>query len=231
MNRFPFKKLGRAGSVCSLFVKPAVFGLVLAFAQVAVFAQQQDQYQPQAESFESQHAPPPPPPMRPAAPTTYAANNRKNAVALDMFTLFKGNIASNENFSDISVSVAYERFAAPHFSIGPDLEMYFMSYDNTDYMHFYFSLAAEGRYYPNSDFDKLFIGTTLGFNLLAVDGKTGARQGGFSGLTASLKLGYKVTFSESFYTEPSLSWVLSKSGASVPTPSGWQGGLRLGYSF
>jgi len=189
--------------------------------------QEQYQYPPQQEQYLYQ-----PPqeqyPVQPVAPTQ--AGIRKNSIALDMFTLFKGAIASNEDFTDVSISAAYERLMAPHFSIGPDLEMYFMSYDKLNYMHFYFSLAAEGRYYTDADFEKFFVGTIIGFNLLSVDGKTGMKYGGFAGLTSSLKMGYKVTFSELFYMEPSMSWVLSKS-ASVPTPSGWQGGLRVGCSF
>jgi hypothetical protein len=165
-----------------------------------------------------------------AAATKSGANDSKNSIALDAFPLLKGSIASTDDFSDISISVAYERLVIPHFSIGPDLEMYFMSYENDDFMHFYFSLTAEGRYYTDADFEKFFFGTTLGFNLLAVDGKTKAKYGGFSGLTTSLKGGYKLIFSESFYMEPSMSWVLSKS-VNLPTPLGWQGGLRIGFAF
>jgi len=169
---------------------------------------------------------------QPVEVATNAANDRKNFAALDVFPLFKGLIATSGNFLDISISLAYERLMAPHLSIGPNLEMYFMSYDDSDVdLYFYFSLAAEGRYYTDADFDKFFFGTTLGFNLLAVDGEVGSKYGGFFGLTTSFKMGYKLMLSESLYIEPSLSWFLSKSSASVPTPSGWKGGQRIGYSF
>ena len=187
-----------------------------------------------------------------------AAVSAQNAVAMDMFTLTKGIIASDKDFTDISISVSYERLLAPHFSIGPDLDFYYLTFDTSDINGFYFCLAAEGRYYPTADFDKFFIGTTLGLNVLSIDGKRKAKDGGFSGLTTSLKMGYKLLIGKMFYMEPSLGYVLSKSSTgvsakksggslsdifgggdissslveiSVPTPLGWQGGLRLGVAF
>ena len=132
------------------------------------------------------------------------------------------------------MSFAYERLMAPHFSLGSDFEMYIGSIVGASYMLLYFGFLSEGRYYTYADFDKFFIGTTLGLNLLSVDGVS-EKKGGFIGLTTSLKIGYKLIFFESSYVEPSMSWVLSKHGGSngaiMPTPLGWQGGLRLGYSF
>jgi hypothetical protein len=95
-------------------------------------------------------------------------------------------------------------------------------------------MSAEGRYYPVEDFEKFFLGATLGFNQLAIDGKTKSENGGFISLLVSLKMGYKLITKSGFYMEPSLAYVLSKqstAGGRIPTPIGWQGGLRLGFSF
>ena len=187
----------------------------------------------------------------------------KNGVAWDVFPLFKGFIASDKDLIDINFSAAYERLIVPHFSIGPDVEAYFSKFYRASGIAFYFSLAAEGRYYPMANFDKFFVGTTVGFNLLSIDGRMGEEDGGFIGLLTSLKMGYKVVPTKHFYIEPSLSYVLSKtsvfSGGSggggllggildeilggdigstsslgipgIPTPLGWQCGLRVGFAF
>jgi hypothetical protein len=176
-----------------------------------------------------------PAPAAPAKPAPEEApRERKNSVALDMFPLFKGFIATNtdDKFIIFIFSTAYERLLVPHFSLGGDLDMYFMNFDGTP--GFYFGLASEGRYYPVSDFDKFFVGTALGFNVLSVDGSAKPEEGGFVGITASLKTGYKLIIGKIFYMEPSLSWVLSKisiAGSFIPTPLGWQGGLRVGFVF
>ena len=174
-----------------------------------------------------------PQPAQPVEPTTNAASDRKNYIALDEFTLIKGLVATNDNITVSSFSFAYERLMAPHFSLGSDLDLYIAGIKGASYMLLYFSLASEGRYYTDSDFEKFFIGTTFGFNLLSAEGIS-AKKGGFIGLTTSLKMGYKVVYFESFCVEPSMSWVLSKMASCQNcqiSPLGWQGGLRLGYSF
>jgi hypothetical protein len=171
---------------------------------------------------------------KPAA--TPAAAEKKNAIAMDVFPLLKGIIwsDSDDDRSDFALSFAYERLIAPHWSIGPNMEISFIDVDAEE-IFIYFSLAAEGRYYPSANFDKFFLGATLGFNLLSYDGKTKRENGGFVGLITSLKMGYKVVTSNGFYMEPSLSYVLSKIDENpfftFPIPSGWQGGLRLGFAF
>jgi hypothetical protein len=209
-------------------------------------------------AFAQQKPAAPATPAKPAAPAeapAEAPKERKNSVALDTFQLFKGFVASNEDFFAFNLFLSYERLIVPHFSLGADLDFSFMNYkmDKDDVPGFYFSLAAEGRYYPLSNFEKFFIGTTFGLNLLALDGKTDAEDGGFVGLTVSLKTGYKLIFSNGFYVEPSLGYVLSKSSAGFdlladigdllgglgggfsisapPTPLGWNGGLRVGFTF
>ena len=241
--------------IIAKFALTAVFGLALTFTQTTVFAQQQYQYPPQYPPQQGQYQYPPPqdqyqyPPQdqyqypppeqvveqpveQPVAPTSSA--NKKNSIAFDEFVLFKGFTASGEELTVTSMSIAYERFMAPHFSLGSNFDMYIGAIKGAPFMLWYFGFLSEGRYYVDADFDKFFIGTTLGLNLLSADGVS-EKKGGFIGLTSSLKWGYKVVIFESSYVEPSMSWVVSKHGshvgAAMPTPLGWQGGLRLGYSF
>jgi hypothetical protein len=195
----------------------------------AVFAQARPATPP------AQPAKPPAQPAKPAAAPAAATSEAKNALGLDLFQLFKGLIASDSD-SDLSffiVSAGYERLVAPHYSFGVDLDIYFIKLGKTDGN--YFSIAAEGRYYPMSEnFEKLFVGVTLGYNQLSIDGKSKPENGGFSGLTTSLKVGYKI-IANKLYMEPSLAYVLSKTSISsmfgVPTPLGWNGGFRLGFLF
>jgi len=191
-------------------------------------------------------------PATTAPATAKAAAGNENSLGIDLFQMTKGFIASDSDakFFCFIISAGYERLIAPHFSIGGDVDMYFIDFDGTG--GFYFGLAGEGRYYPQStNFEKFFLGATLGFNLLSVDGKTKPDDGGFFGLTTSLKAGYKLLVGKNMYLEPSLAYVLSKQSSgpsfsggsifgialpsfsfpSVPTPCGWNGGLRLGFTF
>jgi hypothetical protein len=175
--------------------------------------------------------------QKPAA-SANPPRERKNAVALDVFQLFKGFIATEEDVITVYIfSTSYERLLVPHFSIGADLDLYLLKFEvegGDDINGNYFSLAAEGRYYPSADFEKFFLGTTLGYNQLSIDGKTKREDGGFSSLIISLKMGYKLITKSGFYMEPSLAYILSKYsivGDVIPTPLGWNGGLRLGFAF
>jgi len=183
-----------------------------------------------------------------AAAPAEASDGKKNAIGFDAFQLFRGIIASGDNglynFTDIAFSSAYERLLVPHFSLGGDLDFYYLNFDVDGYdtSGFYFSMAAEGRYYLLENMNGAFFGTTLGFNVLSIDGETSIDKGGFMGLITSLKMGYKVMI-KSFYLEPSLAYVYSKSSIinslleffgddfSIPTPNGWYPGLRLGFAF
>jgi len=190
-------------------------------------------------AFAQQQRPATPAPAPAPAPTTPVEAPKNNSFGLDLFQLFKGFIATDtdNNFSFFIISADYERLIAPHFSIGADLDLYFMNFDGSTGN--YFSIAGEGRYYPmSSNFEKFFLGTTIGFNLLSIDNSTSPEDGAFSGLTISLKTGYKLIINNKMYLEPSLAYVLSKSsimgaffGLSIPTPLGWNGGLRLGFVF
>jgi len=179
------------------------------------------------------------PPAAAPAPTPAAApepeKEKVNAIGMDAFQLFKGFIASDSStkLSCFDVSSSYEHFISSGFSIGANMDLYYFSFGGPS--GYYFSLAAEGRYYPTSkSFEKFFFGTTLGINILSLDGSSKPENGGFTGLTISLKTGYKVILSK-LYLEPSMSYVLSKTSMAsmfgLPTPLGWNGGLRLGYVF
>jgi len=193
--------------------------------------------------------PPPATPAKPANPapatpatgaaTAPATGAKANAFALDVFQLFNGFISSNDDkdTSFFAISVAYERLVAPHFSIGADLDLIFGEMQTRDGI--YFGISAEGRYYPMSEnFEKLFIGTTLGYNSCEYK-VAGVKFDLFSGLFASLKLGYKVML-KNVYLEPSISYCVSKAtgmfGGGSTTgesllPIGWRGGLRFGFVF
>jgi len=160
---------------------------------------------------------------------------RRDSITLDIITLVKGFIAS-DNDTDTSffcISASYERLVAPHFSFGAEADVYFGKLYDVSYM--YFGVAAAGRFYTMSEhMEKFFIGASLGFNSQSVDGKTDAENGGFSGLTVGLRAGYKLLFAETFFVEPSMSYTYSKGGeffGATPVNIGWQGGLRIGFSF
>jgi len=186
--------------------------------------------------------PPPAAPAKPAQPANSSSNEQKNALAIDTFQMLKGFVASDSDSKTFMFinALSYERLIVPHFSIGGDTDLWFMKVSNVPC--FYFSMAVEGRYYTQASFDKFFLGTTLGINLLSIDGeKAEPAYGGFFGLIISLKAGYKITI-KNMYIEPSLAYVLSKSGGfgglsalfgggSIATPLGWNPGLRFGFQF
>jgi len=169
------------------------------------------------------------------APAKQASSAKVNAIGADAFQLVKGFIATDKD-SDLSVNIivaSYERLISPHYSIGADLDMYFITSGkgNAKIESTYFNIAAEGRYYPASEnLEKFFIGTTLGFSKLKIDKPLA--DYGFSGLSTSLKIGYKVITQKGLFMEPSLAYVLQKSSLySNGIPLGWNGGFRLGYAF
>jgi len=196
-------------------------------------------------------APATPAPAAPAAPaaSASAAKVKSNAISMDFIPLFRGLFYAtdtdiNEDYIVFPLSVSYERLLVPHFSIGGNVDLYIYKlaedYDGDDIPGLYFSMAAEGRYYPMAAFDKLFFGTTFGFNAFSVDGKTKTKDGGFAGLLFSVKTGYKVVMKNIIYLEPSLSYVMSKdsiyslsssSFGDLMIPGGWTAALRFGVTF
>jgi len=179
----------------------------------------------------------------PAAPAASGGGSSakvfKNSIGMDVVPLIDGIIAWEDDdwgtHTLICLSFSYERLIVPHFSIGGNLATYFgkFKFDSSylkDKDYAYFCMAAEGRYYPMANFDKLFFGSAFGFNVFSYDGKTKEKDGGFAGLYFALKTGYKVQTSKGFYMEPSLSYTLSEN-STLWDPNGWDVGLRLGFSF
>ena len=162
-----------------------------------------------------------------------ASTESKGAISLDLFPLIKG-ILWSDNDNDISLfalAPVFEFVVHPHFTLGGALDMYFGEHTKVDI--FYFGLAIHGRWYPLSNgLDKLFVDAGLGINVFALDGETDADKGGMSGITMSLRMGYKLKFNRSFFLEPSMAYVYAKvPGGDIPTPLGWQPGLNIGVAF
>ena len=165
-----------------------------------------------------------------------AASQKANVITLDLVPLVKGFLAT-DNDADLSffcVSAAYERLIAPHYSIGVEVDLYPGKILKLDYL--YFGLAAALRFYPMSEYmEMFFIGASLGFNSQSIDSKSKKEDGGFQGLFISLKAGYRIHFTETFFFEPSMSYTYSKTNSVLfgmtPQSIGWQGGLRIGVSF
>ncbi|MDR2607674.1 MAG: autotransporter outer membrane beta-barrel domain-containing protein [Treponema sp.] len=165
------------------------------------------------------------------AATAFAQTN-KIAVGLDTFPLLKGVIYTDfdQDNNLIALSPAFEYLVAPHFSAGGVLDLWFGKASDIDIL--YFGLTAHGRWYYKPGLDGLFLDAGVGFNALSVDGKApDTDHAGFSGVTASLKAGYKLVFGKHFFVEPSIAYVYSKSGFVPVTPQGWQPGLIIGGTF
>jgi hypothetical protein len=189
--------------------------------------------------------------VAPAEETADLPKERKNAVSWNTFPLFKGIVSSESNlssepdidFSLFSLALDYERLIVPHISLGADIDMYFgkvgLDEPLDDLDVFYFSLSVNGRYYFMSEkAEKFFLGALIGFNVLSVDGKTSYEDGGFGSIYAEIEAGYRLFFTNMFFVEPSVSYVISKSpsmvegfGMSNPLPSEWEGGLSIGIAF
>jgi len=143
---------------------------------------------------------------------------------------------SDNDLIFVPFSLSYERSIAPHFSIGPEVDLYFGKVGEEpggdDIPYLYFGLAMFGRYYPQSaNMEKFFLGAMLGFNVQSIDGKTKEENGGFAGPIIGLRAGYRLILGKSFFVEPSMAYIYAKNNGAGPTPLGWQGGLRLGVQF
>jgi hypothetical protein len=151
------------------------------------------------------------------------ASAAKLAVGVDLFPLAKGVVWSDSDADNslFALTPGFEYLIRPHYTLGAAADLYF-------------GLAVHGRWYPLSPgLDKLFIDAGLGFNVFSKDGKTDSDGGGLTGITMSLKAGYKLMFTPQFFFEPSMAFVYAKTptSASVPTPLGWQPGLSIGGAF
>jgi hypothetical protein len=163
-----------------------------------------------------------------------AAGVAKGAISLDLFPLVKGIIwtDSDKDNSLFALAPGFEYLVRPHYTLGLAADLYFGEASKIEVS--YFGLAAHGRWYPQSSGpEKFFIDAGLGFNVFSYDGKTASKDGGFSGITMSLKAGYKLMLSPKFFFEPSMAFVYAKtpSSGSAPTPLGWQPGLSIGGAF
>ena len=187
-----------------------------------------------------------------------AARGAKNAIAMDVFRLFDG-LTSFEKGTAIgaTVSFSYERSIVPHWSLGPNLDLGF--FGSTGYFLFNLGVAAEGRYYPFANFDKFFVGTSLGFTV-SVDSykrSLGYGYGYYDYYNLYGLLDYALYDDPDYYgpgTAPKKSnavfglSVMIKAGYKLITSKKfylepslaygyrggggvWQGGLRLGFAF
>ncbi|MDR0553931.1 MAG: hypothetical protein LBG76_03930 [Treponema sp.] len=168
------------------------------------------------------------------APVEQAAGGAKIALSLDTFPLIKGVIWSDNDAdnSQFALAPVLEFLVAPHFAVGAGADLYIGKVSDIDV--FYLGLAVHGRWYPlSSGLDKLFIDAGLGFNLATVDGNDAKpEEGGMTGITASLKAGWKLMFGSRFFVEPSMAFIYAKTPmGGYPTPVGWQAGLAIGLTF
>jgi hypothetical protein len=160
-----------------------------------------------------------------------------NAISVDIMPLAKGLIASNSSdttdTSVFGITAQYERGLADHYGIGVRMEIYSqtISVSSTESKATYFGLDAFGRVYPfTTDFQKFFIGVSLGFNTLSAS-KNPARE--FSGLTFALKAGWKQFLLNKIFLEPSIAIVQTKPNAlqAAPQPGELETGFLIGMSF
>jgi hypothetical protein len=157
----------------------------------------------------------------------------KMAAGLDVFPLVKGIIWSDskQDNSLFAFAPSFEYRVAPHYTVGAVVDLYIGEYSKVDVL--YFGLTAHGRWYPlSTGLDKFFIDAGMGFNVFAFDGETDPDKGGFSGMTISLKAGYKLMFGSNFFLEPAMAFVYAKTPrVASPTPLGWQPALSAGAAF
>jgi hypothetical protein len=160
------------------------------------------------------------------------------SVSLDLAPLFKGFVAGEEgkngaeDLEIFGIGAAVEFSFAEHYSAGAKLDLYTLKLGKMEGT--YFGLAAQGRLYPiSTNYDKFFIGTDIGFNTVkAEQDGTKIETSEITGLTFDLKAGYKHSFYNNFFLEPSLSYVIAKTSDLADfTPLGWQLGLNIGMSF
>lgn len=163
-----------------------------------------------------------------------ASAQQKFSISLDAAQLIKGIVwwdTEQEN-SMIVLVPAIEFRSHPRFTWGGVADIYIGKVEDTDFG--YFGLTVRGRGYPfSTKQDKLFFDTGLGFNMFSYDGELDVEKGGFFGPVFSLGVGYRLMVGSKFFVEPGLSYVYAKTPgvAYIPTPAGWQAGLKVGLLF
>jgi hypothetical protein len=207
--------------------KKIVLGLLVLAVITGILGAQEDA-DPQEEAVPAEQT------ASPAAPAAQTAGDAKMAISLDVFPLVKGLLWSDSDLKNSLFALApnFEYLLHPHYTLGAAVDLYFGKTSDIDIL--YFGLTAHGRWYPlSSGLDKFFLDAGLGFNMFSLDGKTDSDRGGFSGITISLKAGYKLMFGSRFFLEPSMAFVYAKTASIgfIPTPLGWQPGLNMGITF
>lgn len=170
----------------------------------------------------------------PAQKAGATAAQKKVSIALDVAPLFKGAVWRDGQAGNslIALVPAFEYRSHPRFTLGASLDLYFGDALETGF--WYAGLTVHGRGYPTSTKqDQFFLDVGLGFNVFSLDGETDPEKGGFLGPTFSLAIGYKLMVGARFFVEPSMAYVYAKTPGMVyvPTPTGWQPGLRAGLLF
>ncbi|MDR2468372.1 MAG: hypothetical protein LBD22_05375 [Spirochaetaceae bacterium] len=145
---------------------------------------------------------------------------QKNNIIIDAGPLLKGIIASNDAETFFGAGVEYLRGLGKSFGIG--IRGDFMTGADQTYL----AISVHGRQYLTTLLKEAFLDAGVGFNRLSW-----ASGSIFSGLTFELKAGYTVAMGKTIRVEPTLGYILSKSGGSMPTPLGWQIGLGFGFSI
>ena len=160
------------------------------------------------------------------SPALFAqAEAKKHNVIVDAAPLVKGIIASDSDTSTsfFGIGADYQYILDKSLSIGGRMD--FIAGKMMKLNAVYFGLAVHGRYYLTAMLERAFLDAGLGFSTSSVDGEEV-----FSGLTLELKAGYTVPLGKTLRLEPTLAYILAKSGV-FPTPIGLQIGLGIGFSL
>ena len=154
-----------------------------------------------------------------------AAAAKKNNIIVDAAPLIKGIIASDTDSKTALFGIAadYQYALNKSFSVGGRADVILGKAMNAN--AFYFGLAAHGRYYLTAILERAFLDAGFGFSTASLNGKTD-----FFGLSLELKTGYTVPLGKTIRLEPTLAYILAKSGY-FPTPVGLQIGLGVGFGF
>jgi hypothetical protein len=169
-----------------------------------------------------------------ARPAARAPSVKKNAISLDLNYLLRGIIESDSDTDTLYFALAptFEHLVTSNVSVGGEMHLVFGS--THDVSTLYFGLGFTGRVYPLSEqMEKMFLGVTLGYSILAMDGKIKTEAGGMTSLYTTAMLGYKWHLVENvFFIEPSLAYTYIKAhGFGVLGNLGWTAAIRLGLSF
>jgi hypothetical protein len=156
------------------------------------------------------------------------------AIALDLAPMLTGFVAGEDTDTSrktyFALSPVFE-YAIGNYSIGARADFVFGSIGvGTRRSVTHIGLAMMGRWYPLAQLQKMYVGTELGFDTCFVED---VDEHLYTGLTFALRTGWKHIMGKVFL-EPSLGYVVSKSGGGTDmplTPGGWEIGLNFGLAF